>query len=378
MQNVDGSSVGLEGLPTKRYLGVFGVGGWATRSGTNMLMYGQKVTIERQKLTGKPQGAKKPTMSRRKTQDIVVRFNNPQGQEVGRFPQETAEFVSTLIDQKICTFEGICVYAPEKIRTNDTIYLQVRCYMLREAFAKKLPPVDTDSPGDFFGPRETDDEKAIRLRQVGLVKLFAELGLEPVKNVGMDQKHKRSAILESAELADNGGDKTLVESKGTPSESDEIEEGKELEQDQLDTLYGKSLLCTGPGMCADPSRVEKAQSFDFDSPEANPADAFALDLRPYQKQALHWLVNKEMNHSDRENVSMHPLWEEYHWPVKDQDDQDIPPVEGFNLFYVNPYSGELSIEFPRQEQNCLGGILADEMGLGKTSLFTRPALIFYG
>lgn len=33
---------------------------------------------------------------------------------------------------------------------------------------------------------------------------------------------------------------------------------------------------------------------------------------------------------------------------------------------MNPYSGELSLEFPRQEQNCLGGILADEMGLGKT------------
>lgn len=114
--------------------------------------------------------------------------------------------------------------------------------------------------------------------------------------------------------------------------------------------------------------VEKAQSFDFDSPKADPADTFALDLRPYQKQALHWLVNKEKNHSDRENATMHPLWEEYLWPVKDQDEQDIPPVEGFNVFYVNPYSGELSIEFPRQEQNCLGGILADEMGLGKTSL----------
>lgn len=80
------------------------------------------------------------------------------------------------------------------------------------------------------------------------------------------------------------------------------------------------------------------------------------------------MLNKEKNHSDRENVSMHPLWERYEWPTKDQDEQIIIPGPELEMdsFYVNPYSGELSLEFPKQEQNCLGGILADEMGLGKT------------
>lgn len=63
---------------------------------------------------------------------------------------------------------------------------------------------------------------------------------------------------------------------------------------------------------------------------------------------------------------MHPLWEEYLWPTKDADDQPLPSVAGQERFYINPYSGELSLEFPRQEHTCLGGILADEMGLGKT------------
>ncbi|KAF8535332.1 SNF2 family N-terminal domain-containing protein [Trichophaea hybrida] len=341
-------SVELKSMPTKRYIGSFGVGGWATRSGTKLLLHGQSVKIERQKITVKTQGSKKATVARRKTQDIVVRFTNPQGQEVGRLPQDTAEFVSTLIDQGICSFEGVCVYAPEQIRTNDTIYLQLRCFMLREAFEKKLPPVDNNVPTEFFSPKETEDERAIRLRQVGLVKLFAEVNLEPVKSNGIAQKHKRTGILQAAELAENGGDNP-PDSKAAPTESqDEAEEGKELEQDQLDALY------------------KKAQSFDFDAPEAEPANTFAMDLRPYQKQALHWLLNKEKNQSDREDVSMHPLWEEYIWPTKDQDGKELPWVEGLDKFYVNPYMGELSIEFPRQEQNCLGGILADEMGLGKT------------
>lgn len=63
---------------------------------------------------------------------------------------------------------------------------------------------------------------------------------------------------------------------------------------------------------------------------------------------------------------MHPLWEEYLWPLKDFDDKDVPGVAGQPCFYMNPYSGEMSLEFPAQEQHCLGGILADEMGLGKT------------
>lgn len=63
---------------------------------------------------------------------------------------------------------------------------------------------------------------------------------------------------------------------------------------------------------------------------------------------------------------MHPLWEQYTWPLKDAEDKDLPVVEGQDCFYINPYSGEMSLDFPVQEQTCLGGVLADEMGLGKT------------
>ena len=92
-----------------------------------------------------------------------------------------------------------------------------------------------------------------------------------------------------------------------------------------------------------------------------------MDLRKYQKQALYWMVSKEKHQSiEDKETSMHPLWEEYQWPVQDADNQPVTVIEDQTMFYVNPYSGELSLEFPKQEQNCLGGILADEMGLGKT------------
>ena len=87
-------------------------------------------------------------------------------------------------------------------------------------------------------------------------------------------------------------------------------------------------------------------------------------LRKYQRQALHWMMGKEKDEkSDHKEMSMHPLWEEYSWPTKDVDDKELPEVVNQSYFYVNPYSGELSLEFPVQEQNCLGGILADGKSL---------------
>jgi DNA repair protein RAD5 len=85
-----------------------------------------------------------------------------------------------------------------------------------------------------------------------------------------------------------------------------------------------------------------------------------MNLRKYQKQALHWMIGKEKDEkAENKEVSMHPLWEEYRWPTKDVDNKALPEVAEQSSFYVNPYSGELSLDFPVQEQNCLGGILAD-------------------
>ena len=354
----------LSTMPDHRYVGAFGVGAWATRSGIGLISIGEAVKIERTKI--KPpvkigRGGKEiqpPKLSAaRQRMDIIVRFTNAKGEEVGRLPKETADWVSTLMDQKICQFDGICFFAPDRIRINDTIELQLRCSMLRRAFEASgfAKPQDNNRTTGIFEEKETSEEKDLRLRQVALVKLFDEINLHPTIVNDTTAKHKRQGILQAAEIAEQY-DKDKENKKpgatqdgGASPPDEEQEDGKELEQDQLDSLY------------------KKAQSFDFDTPTKEPADSFIMDLRKYQKQALHWMVSKERDEkSDMKGVSMHPLWEEYAWPLKDMDDQQMPEVTDQASFYVNPYSGELSLEFPMQEQHCLGGILADEMGLGKT------------
>lgn len=350
----------LKAMPEYRYVGAFGVGAWATRSGTDLVMHGQCVKIERTKIKplvkigrgGKAIQIPRTNAARMRT-DIIVRFTNVNGEEIGRLPQDTAIWVSTLMDQKVCRFDGTCVFSPERVRVNDTIYLQLRCSLLKRAFEAGgfVKPEDNNRTTGIFEEKETSAEKDLRLRQVAMVKLFDEVNLHPSTINETTAKHKRDGILQAAEIAeqydkekDGKKPKTSQEPGSSPPVDDEAEDGKELEQDQLDSLY------------------KKAQSFDFDTPTREPADSFAMDLRKYQKQALHWMVSKEKDEkSENKELSMHPLWEEYSWPTKDMDDQDVPGVVNQTSFYVNPYSGELSLDFPVQEQHCLGGILADGM-----------------
>ncbi|KAK3301662.1 RAD5-like protein [Chaetomium strumarium] len=356
----------LHSMPESRYIGAFGVEGWTTRSGVGLLKYGDVVKIERQKIgvpsstsqkgqtkLGLAQTPARVSAAAAKRADVIVRFTNKSGREIGRLAKETANWVSTLIDQKICKFEGTCVYAPERLRTNDTIFIQLRCSLLRSAFFGRDVQVADNRTTGLFEERETSEERDLRLRQVALVKLFQEINLLPLRGNAAAARNQRQELLHAAEMAESKKKETTKpqdqDNAASSSPSDDNDEGQELEQDQLDALY------------------KKAQSFDFSTPEAEPADTFALTLRTYQKQSLHWMLAKERNTAqEQREASMHPLWEEYAWPTKDHDDKKLPEVSEQPTFYVNPYSGELSLDFPRQKQHCLGGILADEMGLGKT------------
>ena len=356
----DSPKVVLERMPEHRYIGAFGVGAWATRSGgQELLKHGEHIRIERTKAKHPKIGrGGKPIPVNRQRADVVVRFTNRRGEEVGRLPQNTAAWVSSLMDGNVGHFEGTCVFAPERIRVNDTIYLQIKCSLLRRNFdtGAMTQPTDNNRATGFFEEKETSEEQDLRLRQVAMVRLFEEISLVPSSSNDLAQKQKRESILQAAEAAEQNEkqdteqkDKTTTIGPSTPSEEEAPEEGKELEQDQLDSLY------------------RKAQSFDFATPVLDPAENFILDLRKYQKQALHWMMSKERDEkANDKQASIHPLWEEYRWPEKDVEDKELPKVEDQDSFYMNPYSGEVSLDFPAAEQHCLGGILADEMGLGKT------------
>src|SRR3569833_1156331 len=194
-------------IPESRYIGAFGVEGWATRSGTGLIKHGDIVKIERQKIQtpssrGKAKTGVHANSAAAKRVDVIVRFTNSDGIEIGRLAKDAASWVSTLMDQKVCKFEGVCVYAPDKLRTNETVFLQLRCSLLKTAFSNQAFRMEQDQPLSMFGEKESAEERELRLRQVALVRLFQEVNLMPTTTNAAAARRQRQGLLEAAELTE--------------------------------------------------------------------------------------------------------------------------------------------------------------------------------
>ncbi|KAH3761252.1 SNF2 superfamily RAD5 protein [Pelomyxa schiedti] len=93
--------------------------------------------------------------------------------------------------------------------------------------------------------------------------------------------------------------------------------------------------------------------------EVEPSKELTLGLRPYQKQALGWLIAREQTLEQRQQTMKLPApWQEC--------------KSGARKFYHNTQTGESTWDFPvriTEEPNTpsvRGGLLCDEMGMGKT------------
>ncbi|KAI8343720.1 SNF2 family N-terminal domain-containing protein [Chlamydoabsidia padenii] len=357
------------------YIGDTVVTGWATFTGSCPLQAGDKVVIER----NKPVNATKSN-KRNRTQinhnnssnnNTIVRFATLSGNEVGRFPRNTAKFVSTLIDLDLCDFEATVVWCDSILKTGDDILLHMNCYLKRSAFnttktiAASIFKVPSALNNDKKSPRSnqplaTEDNETIkRDRSLALLSLIRTLGLRPTRsavqraNTEKTNSDTDNDIFEQISHSIMTTTTEIADSKATTAgedenNNDEDDGEKDVTDGQLDNIY------------------EKAQVFDSQITPMKQPDTLALNLKPYQQRALAWMVAKETIEHEENGVdvrSMHPLWEEYKFPT---DPHNTCTDTDLTNFYFNPYNGELDLVFPETNTQERGGILADEMGLGKT------------
>ena len=358
-----GSTARGPGLWKRKYIGSFGVEGWAVGSGSNLLKAGDPLLIERQTPPSPLQRGKstssKTTQSKSKTapparfpipngkqpkQHVLVRFSTLQGKEIGRLPQETASYVSTLLDQGICSFDGVCIFSPDRIRTGDNIVIQLRCYLLPKIFDPLTAKRDDERPA-AWEISETEEERSLKLRRLALIQLFTAIGLDPVRSNARQTAQAREQLLATAQITEApirpGPAKMARTSSSQSGASEEDDEGREIADETLNMLY------------------KKAQMYDPNMPIMEAPPSFMFELRKYQKQALCWMVGKEEGGENdvRRRLSLNPLWEEYQWPrSEDNGNEDAGSDE---KFYLNPYSGEMSLILPTIESIQKGGILAD-------------------
>ncbi|KAM0788905.1 hypothetical protein ACM66B_002987 [Microbotryomycetes sp. NB124-2] len=330
---------------TTRHLGDIVIQGYALYSygAFCKLQVGEAISIQRS--TPKPLA---PGQKRSKQDDHIVRFRNSKQQEVGRIAEVDASWISKLLDLGMISFTGHCVDCPPNFRSADTITLALTIHVHRSAFTdananQTQVGSSTEQQSFFEAQKETSEEKSMRERKLALNKMFDKLSLKPVAQAGASTTKALSAFSSQTKrrMLEKMEQQSLTKTDAGGADSDEEADISEV---QLNMVY------------------KKATKNDATLPEMDPADTFALTLRPYQKQALKWMYSMEVGDGKaREETSMHPLWEEYEFKQKTgKKEEDNEP------FYYNAYSGELSLAFPKASVKCRGGILADEMGLGKT------------
>ncbi|GAA5863251.1 hypothetical protein JCM1840_002523 [Sporobolomyces johnsonii] len=355
--DVDGSEIkaGSAGKRAKvddwdaRYFGDVAIEGYALASSSAFvkLKVGDPVTLHRVKpaaasLEGKD-GNKKSAAALKKLENDVVRYKNAKGVEVGRVSKKDSAWLAKLIDLDLLRITGFCAEVKDNFRSGEDMRLILSISIAKSAFTN--PNTSAPEPVSHLTSvaakkpfiddlKETDREKLLRERKAALNKLFDKTNLQPLVDEESSGRvsalpgstQSKRAMLEKMEKRKNG--------EGDDEEEDEMNEI------QLNLVYSK------------------ATKNDANLPERDPPDTFALNLRPYQKQALKWMSAMETGEENaRRSLSMHPLWEKYLFPGS---------TDNSDCFYYNPYSGELSLDFPRASTKCRGGILADEMGLGKT------------
>ncbi|KAG1122047.1 hypothetical protein G6F42_011846 [Rhizopus arrhizus] len=314
------------------YIGDLVITGWSLVKGRSPVNEGDSITIVRDKV-GTASNANR-----------IVRFAC-NGREVGRLPKEVASYVSVLLDQDICQFEGNIVWCPSNLKIGEDMILTIRCYLTAAGMHSASSAFDGTQKAKRKGIHRHEIPAS---RKMALLQMFRNLGLKPVRSAiqkmnvaGGDDPW--DALIQSVSAADANEIKAGSSSQEQALEGDDMEEKKAITDDQLDTIY------------------EKAQRFDSQIQPADTPSTMALELKEYQKRALAWMCNKESYEHDSGDLdmrAMHPLWEEYTLPGDFVDEH--------RFFYFSPYSGELSLEFPESNKQERGGILADEMGLGKT------------
>ncbi|KAG2188307.1 hypothetical protein INT44_001060 [Umbelopsis vinacea] len=341
------------------YVGDIMIIGWSSIKGKSPIEEGDSIALDRVRPNMVPTKKARFT-SKNSKENIVVRFITSKGVEFGRLPSDVSKWVSKLLDFEVCNFYGTVISCNPVLSTGDDIIVQLSCYFTPKAFAcfdasnqaqlSMLGIHRSSSKTPIFDKgAETDSERLMKERKVAILSLLKALGLSSI----------RSSLSKTNEIL--GGEETVRElinqsaaqddqqhSSGTNDEEGESaeEEVKEVSDNRLDALY------------------EKAQMMDSNLDEMEAPEDIALNLRSYQKQALSWMMRKENMHNSSNNNtgSLHPLWEEYQFPTDPWKTTSIVHEK----FYMNPFTGEMSLEFKSAESACRGGILADEMGLGKT------------
>ncbi|CCE78844.1 Piso0_000876 [Millerozyma farinosa CBS 7064] len=360
-----------------KYLGSLHAQAWATRPIARPLSPRERIDIRC--LTS---SKIRPSSSREKSKSSpssVVRLftasaNDEKGREVGRLPEDISRILSPLIEDNTIVVKAFVTFSDgRRLSIGDSFHLRIDIYLSEAAFVKDLGHIE--QADSFITKRRKFNheepqhigEDSLRSRQQAISRLFKRLRLSP----------EGSMLFETSVI--DVPDENRIENTDISEVTNHFSEDK-LDVDQLQQIYHINHLF----------QVLEQLPTNIAPPEEN----CKIQLRPYQKTGLSWMLSREMEFKEMETLSninceesvsssqiksnipglkenaLHPLWSKFRWP-EDKSLERPNETCRFNdtnheFFYANIFNGELSLKPPLAKTSLKGGILADEMGLGKT------------
>jgi len=304
--------------------------------------------------------------------NTVVRLCTEDGAEVGRLGAELADCIAPLLDEEKLTLEVFCSAAVvgRGYRISDLLPIQVVVALSAAAFtsaASAAAASDAEANSTAFTNRRFALSRLVQ--RLGMVALVPPL-------VG------RGSLGEGSNAAPTA---LPTAAPGTAADAD----GAAL-PDEAPLLDLTAEGGAEEGLIGELVRGGSTRNFEVPQPRF-----LACSLRPYQREALGWMLWRELSEREREAYdgaragngasvrTIHPAWAMYAF----EEDHtggglgrgggseggraaaDASPGgkgQRGGVFYVNPTSGAVSLSEPTSDAAPRGGILADEMGLGKT------------
>ena len=291
-----------------------------------------------------------------------VRFGYSETSIVGKLEQDVASFLGPLLDNGLITASAMCQYCPENLNYLNTIQLLVQ--------------INVHDPLIFSeNPSPVNEESLILRKSVfKLARWIFPIVSATCKGLtgGNNSSDSSSGAIDESHHEIHGGIEKVDDSLNKLKKCEDeigignLDKENSPSNSQVDTLLEETFIERGSG---------KHEYYDNMKliPVIQPSKSLNVDLRPYQRDALSWMVDRETLRSPtyemknpslarsksktQELLNVHPLWLECRF--QDQSAQDI-------YIYINPYSQTVQIKKPPVIQECRGGILADEMGMGKT------------